>query len=572
MRNKIRGGKGRLALLLLAFTVLFVAGCQSVGGLDLNSMLHNALKVKSVESNFTIELNLDLNEDALTKQFSEEEAELYRLFSLIKLEVKNAKLENESRLSLDGRLILGEQSEFDIAFNLNMNGSTVVLYLEGAKQPFTIVLSDIPLFDTSDYPSEEVQQAAKIANAYTMTKLGFNTVDHFGGYLFNNLPNTKDLKLQTANVPINGMNTSLMHVQLEMNGSQLWSWFESYVNALATDKVGAEKMVIGIVDVMASNPEFKELAEEMGLIGPTGVDETTRDEIIEEWIDRIYELTDELQTEITTLNMEYETGEANEDYYSRNALFAKSLMDTQTESLQLKLDMYVDNKLDVRKQQLHLNYKVGAGLEDYLPPIAGFTLTASQERWNINGTVKADVLASVPNAISFEKASLMEGYQAVKLFDEKSDVYHLLKNKFHITRQFYQVYNHQYHNPLIILPGSIAIVSVRDVANAFGATTTYDPKTKTVVIYDEATDTTIQLEKGSKTVMVNGEKQTWPVAVTTVDGSTYVAARKLAEALEASIYWHQINLRDLSYYDPSQYDPSMFEPLMSKEVVIYREL
>ncbi|MFD0590725.1 copper amine oxidase N-terminal domain-containing protein [Paenibacillus sp. GCM10027627] len=527
MRKRIR--PSRLALLLLAFTVLFAAGCQAVGGLDLNKTLLNAMKVTSSESNQTLEFKLDLNEDVLAEDYLEEEIELIKLLSNIKLDVKNAKLENESRLSLEGRLVLGEKAEYDIGFNLKMNEKTMVVHLDGAKQPFTFDLTGAALLEASGLSTEEQTGNSAATDQASMTKLGFDIADQIGGYVINNLPNPKGLKVEASNQQINGVSTPLMGVQFEMDGSELFNWFRSYVDALVADKAGLEKMVKGIIGVLKSNPEYWEAIGEANPLESGELDAPTADEIAEEASTFLYE-------SIVDLKKELDSAEEESEELSIDQLLGGKL--------NLKVNVYVDQKLDIRKQQVQISFKQQPSSnpeESYPLPFSGFTLSTSEERWNVNSSVKADAPEATPNAVSIEEASLLEGYQAVKLFDDKSDIYDLLKNKLHITRQEYYTFNDEYYNPPIILPGYITIVPVRDVADQFGATTTYNAKTKTVVIFDEATNTTIELKRDSDIVVVNGQKQTWPASVTSVEGTLYAPARKLAEALGASIAWEPLS-------------------------------
>ena len=85
--------------------------------------------------------------------------------------------------------------------------------------------------------------------------------------------------------------------------------------------------------------------------------------------------------------------------------------------------------------------------------------------------------------------------------------------------------------------GFVTIVPVRDVAEALGAEIEFDEETRRVTVSDPMTDTTIVFTPGSEQVIVNGKAEAWPLPAMVIDWTTYVPARKLAEALGAEIEW-----------------------------------
>lgn len=502
----------RLVMLLLAFTLVFAAGCQAIGGLDLNKTLKNALKVTSSESKQTIDFQLQMTEDAMENN-PEEGSELIKLLSSIKLELRNVKMQDRSNMSLEGTLLMGSDSSVDVDFALRMNETMMVVELEGAKQPFTLDLTGetmLGMNSTSELDEE------------SLTKLGYEIIDFVGGYAIDNLPNPKDLKVDPVVEPINGISTSMMHVHFQMDGKQLWNWVKSYVDALIADRAGLDAMVKGILETLASNPEIWEAMGELDPFNTGQLDAPTLDEMAKEASDSIAEMLGMMQEEMAWIE--------EEDQETLDMLY--------NDSLKLTADMYVDSKLDIRKQQFEISFKPSAELiEESDLPIAGFTLTSSTEQWNVNGPVKADAPDATNNAVALEELEMMHGYQTLKLFDEQSDLYDLLKNKLHITKQTYYAFSDDYFGAPILLPGNITIVPVRDVAESFGAETTYNAKTRMITVFDEQTNTTIQFKSGSDVVIVNGKEEIWPVAVTNVEGTTYVPARKLADTLKANIAW-----------------------------------
>lgn len=60
-------------------------------------------------------------------------------------------------------------------------------------------------------------------------------------------------------------------------------------------------------------------------------------------------------------------------------------------------------------------------------------------------------------------------------------------------------------------------------------------------MFDEATNTKIVIQSGSSIALINGKKVEWKQPVVNFNGSMYVPARKLAEALGAEINWEPVD-------------------------------
>src|SRR5690606_27687020 len=93
------------------------------------------------------------------------------------------------------------------------------------------------------------------------------------------------------------------------------------------------------------------------------------------------------------------------------------------------------------------------------------------------------------------------------------------------------------YNPILMHGGSITMVPLREVIEEFRGDIEYIGATKQIIVTDNATGTIIELQVGSPDAKVNGEVLSWPIPVEVIDGTTYVPARALAEALGAQIYW-----------------------------------
>ncbi|WP_165861266.1 copper amine oxidase N-terminal domain-containing protein [Paenibacillus paeoniae] len=516
----------RLSMLLLAMTILVAAGCQSVGGLDFNQTLKNSLKTTSSESKSTIQFKLNLDEKAIksakdNEELADEELELLRLFSNVKLELHQLQA-GQTQVSVEGKLILGEEKPVSVGFTAKADEKTLVIELEGAKQPFTFDLTGETYLEVNGFGEDEAAPTESVDHE-SLTKLGFDIRDIISNYAINNLPNPKDLKVTPVSEPINGVETGLMHVQFSMDSKGLWDWAGSYLDALIADRAGLHTMIKGILELLDSNKALLDSVNGNYEYYTGGVlDAPTTGEQSDQ-------LTAEIEEQLVALRDEMKQLE-KEDKEWLDAFF--------NEALKLDANVYVDSSLHIRKTQYELSYAPAASLEEeYALPFTGFSFKVSTEQWNVNGDVKPAPPVVTDQAIALEEVELMEGFDVVKLFDEDSFVYDLLKNKLHITYQGYYGFPESFYNPPIVMPGYITMVAVRDVAEDFGAEVTYDAKTRTITVADRGTDTKIQFQSGSDTVVVNGVKEVWPLPAIVIEGTTYVPARKLAETLGASIEW-----------------------------------
>jgi hypothetical protein len=516
------GRSSKLLALLLSLTLVFVAGCQAIANVDFNTVLNKALKVTSTEGKQSIELKMLFDEQAFVG-LPEEEMALMKLVSSLKLQLDNVKVQDSSNLSLNGSLIFGDATS--IKFSLKMSDTLAVMELEGAKQPFVLDLTSESLLGLTGipvFPVADEETAAKPAlDEASMTALGHQIVDTVGAYAINNLPNPERIQVKPAIEPINGISTSLTHVHIDLDGPEIWTWLKKYVDALVADRAGLDKMVAGVFEILAGNPE---LWAAMGTVNPFTegeLDAPTPEEMVKEASDAIAVMLTELQAELKLVETEDK----------------ETLDEVLSKDLTIKADVYIDNKLDIRKQVYELSYVPSANPELAVLPLKGLTVKVESEAWNVNGAVKAEVPVATESAIHAEQLFTMQGYKILKQFDEKSTIYDLLKNKLHIGKQSVSWFTDDEYNPPIVTPVGVTIIPLRDTAEQLGAVITYDKKTKGIKVFDEATNTTIVVKIGSDKAVVNGKTVKWSFPVTVVDGAAYVPARNIASALGAKISW-----------------------------------
>lgn len=499
-------------ILILSLALVIVAGCQAISGIDFNAVLKNTLKVTSSEGKQAVELKLLLNDEAF-EGMSEEEASLLKLFSNFKIQLDSVKVQDASHASYAGKLVLG--GNVNIGFSLKQSDTTAVIEVEGAKLPIVLDVSGSGLGSMlgtaeldADAPAGPDEEA--------LTAIGKEVMDSATDFFINNLPNPDKLSVNTVQEPINGVNTSLFHVKAELSGTEIWAWVKKYVDVLANDHDGMEKFVKQIVTIVSSHPE---LWEETGVnpFEQTGLDMPTTE-------DQIKEATDELMAAIVSLQDELKAMEEES---------AEDLKQIFNDDSSIKADLYVDSKLDIRKQAVDITFKPSG---QALFPLEGLVLHMESEMWNVNGNVKADAPVIPEAAITSDQLDSLQGYQVLRMFDTKSAAYALLQ-QLHIGKQTVELSVDYGRYPAIVTPKYVTIVPLRTVAEELGATVKYDKKTKSVTVYDEATNTTIVLKDGSDKVTVNGKAATWSFVAKSVDGALYVAGRDFANAFGAKVHW-----------------------------------
>ncbi|GLX65931.1 copper amine oxidase N-terminal domain-containing protein [Paenibacillus glycanilyticus] len=499
-------------ILLLSLALVIVAGCQAIQGVDFNAVLKNTLKVTSSEGKQSVELKLQFNEEAY-EGMSEEEIAMMKLFSNVKLQMDSVKVQDASHASYAGKLILGDKAS--IGFSIKQSDTTAVIEVEGAKLPIVIDVSGSgigSMLGTAD--PDDASEAGTDEEA--LTAIGKEITDSATSFFIDNLPNPDKLSVNAVQEPINGVNTTLFHVKAEMSGTEIWAWVKKYVDVLAGDREGLDTFVKQVVAIMSSHPE---LYEEMGVnpFEQSGLDAPTTEDMVKEMTDELVDTLTSLQEELAA--MEEENGE------ERGQIF--------NDDSSIKAELYVDGKMDIRKQVVDLTLKPS---EQALFPLDGLSLHMEGEMWNVNGDVEADAPVIPSQAIHSDQLDSMKGYQFLRMFDKQSAAYSLL-DQLGVGEQTVELSVASRLYPAIVTPKYVTIIPLRHVAEQLGASVKYDKKTKSVTVYDEATNTTIVLKEGSDRVTVNGTAKTWSFVTKTVDGTLYVAGRDFANALGAKVHW-----------------------------------
>ncbi|MFS0727176.1 copper amine oxidase N-terminal domain-containing protein [Paenibacillus sp. 1P07SE] len=508
-------GKKSWTALLLSAVLIIVAGCQAVGGLDLNAMLKQSLKVTSMEGKEQLELQLLFKEDALAAMEADEAA-LLELFSSVKLEVSDIRMKDAENISMKGSLTLGERS---MDFSVAVAGEQARIELEGAQRAFYLDLADLGLEDWEETAEFELDAETEAS----LTELGHELLDYIGGYVIDNLPNPSNLTVAPAQAEVNGETLQLTRVQAEIGGDEVLPLVQAYLDALIADEEGLTELLTAIISLFSDETPIWEVA---GVPNPfdEGLPEgQTEDEFIQEGVIEVLGLLRELQAELTAAQ--------EEDPESLAVFF--------NEESYLKTELFVDSKLNIRKTSSELVFKPAIPADDeygYDFPLEGLVIRSSGEQWNVNGEVEPERLVTKRGDISLERLFEMESYEIVRLFEEGSLMNDLLRYT-GMNVQTIELYPEFDPNPPVVTPGGITLIPLRDTTEALGGRLAYLPETGTYDIYDPATGTYLKFRKGSNIVTVNGSDASWAFPATVIGDTLYVPARNYIEALGGTLYW-----------------------------------
>ncbi|HIW32704.1 MAG TPA: copper amine oxidase N-terminal domain-containing protein [Candidatus Paenibacillus intestinavium] len=527
----------RLVALVLICSIVILAGCQAIGGVDINEALKKTLKVTSSEGNSSMEFKLNLNEEALINDeiFAEDEEliSILRLISNVKVSITDMKMQDQNNISLKGHLTLGDLSE--IKFDMKMSETLLIISLEGATRSFT--------FDLTGETSE------RLMNDYMYTEYGIAAEDEdnvmeiaiedekliaavqsaselITDFSIQKLPNFERMSATAVTEDINGEATKLMKIHGELKGMELWDWFKKITNALLDDRAGLEKLLSEVMNLFKDDPELVEYLAIFndGEFEERIITEADKQALIDEAVTLIVTSLEEMKTSMNEIETE-------------DKEMLELFLD---DSLEIKFDMYIDSNLDIRKQAYSLNYVVSDALKEELETsiFEGLSITSESEAWNINGKVSAEVPVASGLEVKLESFDYLKGFEIVNYFDEDSVAYDLLKNKLHISKQTYWNYiDEPGYYAAFVNKDNYGMIPVREIIEEFGGNIRFDKGTEQIQIYDKATEATIKLQVGSDKAIINGTTVQWPTPVVVIDGTTYAPARALATALGGEILW-----------------------------------
>lgn len=465
-----------LALICAVSLVLsLLAGCQTVGGVDLEKVMQNTLNTVSYEGSGSLawELETGAQEEGLPDMTALKKGEV---------SVTGVKQQDKEHRSMAGELRYGSAS---IPFQAYTAGDETVIQLKGADRPLLI-----------GGKKQQSGGGAQSAMPIDLSNLDWTELlTKNGPSLVKYMPNPKSLTVKDAKATINGQELSLKQIHAELTGKEL-----------------AELLQTGIRNLLA-DPEQDVLIKEIvgQVLGDNGTDLVKGFAVV-----FVKQYLREIADDVTKM------GE-----------FAAYLNDSNS----FKLDLYADSDSQVRRIAYEL--KLGGLKEFGSVTGIKVTGTADRWNINQTVKADAiDAKGAADLTVPGQKARFIKGLEknseAYKLF---VDDLKLTRKKL-VLPPMQDGIPGETVRPYIDPVEEVTLVPVRFVTENLDAEVEWLADTRQVKVTDILSGKTLLFTIDSKTVLVDGKAVELEAgkAVLTA-GSTYVPVRFIAEQFDAKVGW-----------------------------------
>ncbi|ASS65399.2 MULTISPECIES: copper amine oxidase N-terminal domain-containing protein [unclassified Paenibacillus] len=501
--NKIR----KASLFGLCLLMLTAAGCQAVGGLDMNGAIAKSFATQSSESRGSLMLSVDFSRFAY-EDVSARNKQAMKLLENLQVRIDSWKLENEKRQSLDGAMLLGSRS---IGFSAQVDEQQAVIRLEGLKKPLVIAM------DEEDYSYGDSFSASAVgiggsADPLQSALIGRELVDKAGGFWISKLPNPERLSVLPVSAAVYGGGQASWKVTTEWQGMELWGWLKKYVTELASDRSGLNESMSALYDVMLAHPELGAADDNGEPLSAAG-----KEELVANAVESI---SDGLASGLDSMDQAEEEGDLEKLFTKGSSLKAELLLDSSLHIRSLKAAaVWQPEQATVEREKL---------------PINGISLVIQREQWRIDEEVAADKPDAGKDSWTSDRWADAPSFRIMQDFDKGSAAYEILKNELQAGRQRAMFYPFGPDSFILTASGQ-SLVPLRSVAERMGGTVAYDSSKKKWSLQDPATGKTAWFQKDSRSIQISGKSSELSYPASVVRGSLYVPARDIARFLGASI-------------------------------------
>lgn len=472
--------------------LLILAGCQTVGGLDVSKALLGDLDVKSSESSTTLSLNA-----VPAAGITAEDQEVVDLINSFSLTIGSMKLQDNGNVSASG--IIGYK-QLKVPFTFFMDKANIVLTAEGAKQPF--------YFPIQGYEDSLGIEGLAQAKAQEISKL----VTQF---VVKNLPNPGAISVDSVTESVYGQPTSLTKLHTEITGEEVPALLKSFLKSISKDTEGFTALISGLYDYLY--PILKASGEDLNNLGFGEIPLDDKEGVVAV-------AHDAAKLAVDALLLVYDK-QLESLYKSTPEL--KTVLSKDTK---LMVDLFIDSGFHVRKQNVDLKVALPAS-EDL--PLQSINVKLVTETWNVNGPVTADPI-STDGGIDMSSSQLTPG-EMLRSFDQGSAIYNMLKNDMRITSKSLMIApDDDYYYPIV--ENGTTYVPLRYLAEDLDAKVEWDAVNRTINVTDDVYGDKLVFKIGSDQMLVNGKAYTLPEAVFVDEyGDAYVPVRLLTERLHATL-------------------------------------
>lgn len=471
-----------------------------MGGVDVGKAMANGASIKSGESRQSMNINIEPAKEFAT----EKDLEMIELINSISLDIDQAKMKDAKTASIKGTLSMEGTK---LPFHLSMNESQLVIDLDGAQKPLYISLDTfqdaqaLPMVDTKALEKQLEELSPKLFS-----------------FVLKHLSNPKNISVTPVQESVNGEALSLSKLHLEVSGEEMLAMVKPFLTSISKDEQGLKDLIGDLYDVFY--PVLEAVNEVEG-----GGDDTLNSIVPESKDEAVASLYAIIKVGLDSMLVNYDQ-ELN-NLLNETPEF-KTVFGTNTK---LKLDFYLDSKLDIRKQNFELKVALPAS-EDL--PVNSVTVSGDSEQWNIGGTVAVDEVDVSGGVMDLMKDDITPG-QMLRNFDSNSLAYQLLKDEAGITSKSVVLFPDDEYAGAITVKNT-TFVPLRYVSEELDAEVKWTKGSNQIVVIDDITGDEIVLTVGSKKATVAGKEVTMvESAYVGKDGKTYVPLRFMAESLGATV-------------------------------------
>ncbi|WP_433748911.1 copper amine oxidase N-terminal domain-containing protein [Paenibacillus amylolyticus] len=471
-----------------------------MGGVDVGKAMANGASIKSGESKQSMNINIE----PATEFATDKDLEMIELINSISLDIDQAKMKDAKTASIKGTLSMEGTK---LPFHLSMNESQLVIDLDGAQKPLYMSLDTfqnaqaLPMVDTKALEKQLEELSPKLFS-----------------FVLKHLSNPKNISVTPVQESVNGEALSLSKLHLEISGEEMLAMVKPFLTSISKDEQGLKELIGDLYDVFY--PVLEAVNEVEG-----GGDETLNSIVPESKDEAVASLYAIIKVGLDSMLVNYDQ-ELN-NLLNETPEF-KTVFGTGTT---LKLDFYLDSKLDIRKQNFELKVALPAS-EDL--PVNSVTVSGDSEQWNIGGTVAVDEVDVSGGVMDLMKDDITPG-QMLRNFDSNSLAYQLLKDEAGITSKSVVLFPDDEYAGAITVKNT-TFVPLRYVSEELDAEVKWTKGSNQIVVIDDITGDEIVLTVGSKKATVAGKEVTMvESAYVGKDGKTYVPLRFVAESLGATV-------------------------------------
>lgn len=479
-----------LVLIMVALT-----GCQAVSGFDVSKALLGSLKPVSSESKQTLTVQVV----PAAGNVSKEDQAAIDLINSLAINVDSAKVQDSKNVSMKGSVDFKGNK---LPFLMSMDTKGIGLQMEGAKQPIYISLDTASL----GYPQLNMNEEG-IQNL--TTKAAEFVLKHF--------PNPSVVTAGQVQEKVNGESLSLTNLHVEIRGDELFGLIKPFLSNIAKDEQGLKELLGIFYDTFY--PMMNSMNE---LSGEEKLPAEMTPDSKKAAIDEIYP---ELKKELDKLlsNYDKEVADLLAETPELSTVLGKNTF--------LKLDVYFDGKLNIRKQKVDVNIALPVSPD---VPITAIKVHSETEMWNHGGNITIDRVDTKAGTLDVSGGEVTPG-QILRNFEAVTPLYKVLKDDMKFGHKSIVIDSLSDYYGLIHKDNTYYI-PVRNLAEQLDAKVKWSERTGRLVVVNDLTGEEIVLTAGSKQATVGGKSVTLTKPVfTDKDGTTYVSLRFLAEALGATV-------------------------------------